>query len=187
MDRAGFAARLAAGFFEALALGALLVSGWVIIYAAFLGWDRTMPQEEPAPMVFVAMVVWHLIVLLVSGLEFTIGKGFGKVVTGMKILRADGQPADAGPLFVRWLIKSSPLIVLLIAGPVGVWRQRAPVFGDVWTVLFVLAAVLSVVSFLFSLGAEKQALHDRAAGTAVFRLIFPRPAQGTERMARFPE
>jgi len=99
-------------------------------------------------------------VFLYSLIEAFTGASPGKMALGLKVGLEDGRRAGAGAYARRWAIKYSGTILGLVGALPGlqVIGLVAPVAG-----LIVLAGCF------LALGDKRQALHDVAAKTAVFR------------------
>lgn len=116
----------------------------------------------PATVRFVAwLVLIPMIVALAYGfMEAVWGRTLGKVVVGIAIRREDEEGALVPALMLRYAIKYAPLLLALL----GV-VTRLPFFffasGIAWIIVLVGALVM--------IGPERRALHDYAAGTAVYR------------------
>ncbi len=89
--------------------------------------------------------------------EALFGKALGKLALNMTIVSADGSPATKGQLFIRYIIKVSSSICYFISFFAGYWLYKA---GNV-------IGLIVVVGFFMVLGSNKQALHDKIAGTVV--------------------
>ena len=109
-----------------------------------------------------AMSAFGGFVFLYSLIEAFTGASPGKMALGLKVGREDGHRAAAGVYARRWAIKYSGTLLGLLGALPGlhVVGLLAPVAG-----LVVLAGCFLV------LGDKRQALHDVAAKTAVFRKI----------------
>lgn len=116
----------------------------------------------PATVRFVAwLVLIPLIVALAYGfMEAVWGRTLGKIVVGVAIRREDEEGALVPALMLRYAIKYAPLLLGLLAVV-----TRVPFFffasGIAWIVVLIGALVM--------IGPERRALHDYAAGTAVFQ------------------
>jgi uncharacterized RDD family membrane protein YckC len=179
VDRAGPAPRLAAAFFDAVAIFAVLVTEYVVLASLFLAWAVVSPQADEARRIDVGWqigfaVFVNLLLLGFTALEIFIGKSFGKLVVGIRILAADGSRAATGALAARWLIKHSFLIVILLGiVPASLQRQQPIATMNVLWVVAGVLFVLVLACFLFVLGPSRQALYDRWTGTMVVRRIIP--------------
>lgn len=108
------------------------------------------------------------------------GQTLGQKMVRIRVVRADGKPAPAGALAVRFLIIFSLFIPQwIVAGPLPLrdWLTDRPAIISALTVL-VLSLCLTQV-LLFALHPLKRGLHDLCAGTFVLRLDAP-PATPAE-------
>jgi uncharacterized RDD family membrane protein YckC len=94
---------------------------------------------------------------LIEGLG---GRSLGKLIVGIGIRKADGEPAYAGTLLLRYAIKNAPLLLLIIA----LFARLGFLIG-----IGGVAVMVILLGALVMLGPEKRAIHDYLAGTAVFR------------------
>jgi uncharacterized RDD family membrane protein YckC len=112
-----------------------------------------------------AALVWTLaglgaFVLLYSLIEAFTGASPGKMALGLKVGREDGRKAPPAVYAVRWAVKFSGSILGLVGAIPGLY------------IAGLLAPAAGLVVFagcFFALGDKRQALHDMAARTAVFR------------------
>jgi uncharacterized RDD family membrane protein YckC len=102
-------------------------------------------------------VVVGIVYYLSEGL---IGLTVGKLLLGIQIGAVSGTPADREALFTRSTIKNGGLVLAILGAATGVH-----VIGTLGR----LAILIVGLGFLLTLGAARQALHDRAAKTAVFQ------------------
>lgn len=116
------------------------------------------------PMV-INFVVWlaflPTIIWLVYGLiEGIFGRSIGKLIMGIAIRRADGARAYASTLLLRYSVKYSATLLMILA-----ILLRSPGVA----VASGIAGLAVFVGMLVMLGPEKRALYDHVAGTAVYR------------------
>ena len=167
MERIGFGKRLVA-----LLLDFVLV--WIVAWVAggaiggmlgFAGGAAVGERPEAAMLggaigtvigMVAAFVVISLVYFLVEG--FT-GYTLGKFLLGIRIANADGTAAPVSQLLTRYAVKHAGellrLLGMLLAAPF----------------LFRLGGLAGLIVFIgcfLALSAEKQALHDKVAKTAVF-------------------
>ena len=100
----------------------------------------------------------------VTGFVFAIWEGItgaaaGKLILGMRIKSADGQPANIGQLLGRGMLKHSSTVASIVAAVTGV-----EALNTVSGILFLVV----IIGCFFALGSGKQALHDMALQTAVY-------------------
>lgn len=87
----------------------------------------------------------------------------GKMILKMKIGDEGGVvPAPQHLLIKRWVIKWSPSLLNLLF---------ALTFIRLFSWLASLAAIVVLVGFFFTLGENRQALHDTIAHTAVYGVV----------------
>ena len=102
--------------------------------------------------------------LPIAGFAFAIWEGItgaaaGKLILGMRIKSADGQPANIGQLLGRGMLKQIINVMGLLAWLTGI------------EMLNMVGGVLGLIIFIgcfFALGSGKQALHDMVLQTAVY-------------------
>ena len=100
----------------------------------------------------------------VAGLVFAIWEGItgaaaGKLILGMRIKSADGQPAQIGQLLGRGMLKQIINVMGLLAALTGIEMLNTVGLG--------LGLIIFIGCF-FALGSGKQALHDMVLKTAVY-------------------
>lgn len=84
----------------------------------------------------------------------------GKLALGIRVGAETGAAADRRALFTRSALKYGGLLLSALG-----WLTRVPMARS----LGHLAVLALVGGFFLALGADRQALHDRLARTAVFR------------------
>jgi len=107
-----------------------------------------------------AAVAFSGFTFLYSLIEALTGASPGKMLLGLKVGLEDGRRAPVSAYLARWIVKYSGSIFGLLGA--------LPVLH----ILAVLASAAGLVVFLgcfLVLGDRRQALHDLAAKTAVFR------------------
>jgi uncharacterized RDD family membrane protein YckC len=118
---------------------------------AMLAWTQTMTRWSMGAAVAAS---------LYGLLEGLFGRALGKLILGLRIADVNARTASLGRLMGRMALKHSGSFFLLAA---------------VLTGKYVVAQVGQVPSWVFSAGclfvfaAHRRALHDLAAGTAVYR------------------
>ncbi|MBN8550825.1 MAG: RDD family protein [Deltaproteobacteria bacterium] len=95
--------------------------------------------------------------------EVWLGASVGKLFLGLTIADATGRTSSFGQRLVRFSMKFFPLSVLFL---VSVAPEAAPVTARVDLLVLVLS-VAWVAGYCLAFGRNKQALHDRIAGTVV--------------------
>lgn len=112
-----------------------------------------------------AGIVWGFIAgaiaLIYSLLEIAYGATLGKMALGIKIASADATNASTGTLATRWFIKSGLSSLLNLLGTLTA--------ASILSTLSTIVGVVIFIGCLFVLGANRQALHDMIAKTAVYR------------------
>jgi len=168
MERVGFGSRLVAYLIDTLIviILAFLLSG---VVASILGVEAAgaaQGGDAEAAMGFVAGLMVALAVGLpvLSTLYFLVegftGWTLGKLILGLKIGSAAGGSASMGTLLARWAVKNIGTILSFLAMIVGV-----PFLGTVGSI----AGLVILVGCFFVLGEKRQAFHDLAAKTAVYK------------------
>ncbi len=114
--------------------------------------------------VAIAAALISLVYFLVEG--FT-GYTLGKFLLGIRIANADGTEAPVSQLLTRYAVKHSNEILRMLGFFLG-----APIIVR----LGGLAGLIVFVGCFLALSADKQALHDRIAKTAVFPKAAVKPA-----------
>lgn len=92
-------------------------------------------------------------------LEGLTGYTLGKLILGIRIANEDGTKAGVGRLMLRWLVKNSSSVIMLLA----VFTATTSLFT-----VSRLAGLIIFVGCFFTLGMKRQAFHDMAAKTAVY-------------------
>ena len=171
-QRVGFGPRFAAALIDAAVVAVVgfvagaaicgMLGGWI---GGALGGSGGVGASSGAVGAAVGAVLGVVaafggFVFLYSLIEAFTGASPGKMFLGLKVGTDDGRRGSSTLYVKRWTVKYSGSILSLAAVLPGlsVLALAAPVAG----------AVVFVGCFLV-LGAERQALHDMAAKTAVFR------------------
>ena len=143
----GFWVRAAALFVDSLVLQAVFLP-----FALFIVWPTLLAGSigrRPAPARVVAVNAGYYVVAFLVSAIYSVwmhgkyGQTLGKMATGVRVVRADGQPIGYGRALGRWLALTLDLITLGIG--------------------YLMAGVRS----------DKRALHDLAAGTRVAKVRRP--------------
>ncbi len=138
--------------------------------------------DMPALVVLGAALVWSLS-------EVAFDASPGKYVLGMRVRSANGDRATLAQRWLRWMLKSSPILVMIVAQVLDVSRaNRVPVPGR-WVESAVALCGVACAAVFFGFctagGRRRQALYDMLAGTAVFDARHESPAvQGFEPVLR---
>ena len=153
----------AVGFVAGAAIGGML-GGWI---GGALGGSGGVGSSSGAVGAAVGAVLGVVaafggLVFLYSLIEAFTGASPGKMLIGLKAGTDEGRRGSAALYVKRWVVKYSGSILSLAAALPGltVLGLAAPVAG----------AVVFVGCFLV-LGEQRQALHDLAAKSAVFRKV----------------
>lgn len=123
-------------------------------------------QADAAMGVMGFMGSWAVVISIVGlvyfGLTETIlAASFGKMLLGIKIANADGTSASTNALAIRWLAKTGLAYLLLIF----TFFFSATIFQ----MLYFVVAIVAFIGYFLMFGANRQALHDIIAKTAVYR------------------
>ncbi len=173
--RIGFGRRLGAWLVDVVLVTVLSfvvgpVVGWLV--GARLGGAAGGSQGAAAGAAFggllgamVGAMVGFLIGLLVLGTLYYLIEGFtgwtlGKLALGIRIRSADGTNAGLGRLLGRYAVKNIGFLLGLLGFVTGV---------RILSLLSTFGALAIFIGCFFTLGADRQALHDKVVGTAVFR------------------
>lgn len=173
-ERIGFGKRLGAALLDSAIMMALtMVIG--IVAGGFLGGLMGGAGMGPAAGALGAMagflVAMTLVGLLYPVIEGVTGWSPGKRVLGLQIGTADGEPAPLKLLLGRSAIKNSTAVAGFVGTVTGI---------GLFTGLSGLLALVVFVGCFMTLMASRQALHDRIAGTAVFKADALREAAAME-------
>ena len=106
-----------------------------------------------------ALVGIYFAGVIIAVWEACTGAAIGKMALGIKIKSADGSPASFGKRLLRSLLKYNAQVLGVVTVLTGVEAINS--VGNIG--LLVMA-----IGCLLVLGGEKQALHDKLAGTAVY-------------------
>ena len=180
-DRIGFGPRLGA---FAIDVVVLLVLGWlagVVTEQIAMNFGQGTSDADARQRVgiwFLLLLAPSSLMIAYTSLEAFFGAAVGKRMLGLRVATANGFVAPARTRAIRWAMKYSPLIVL------SLWLACFAVFGAArgpgglsaliaiqYVVLGIagLLALAVLVGSILALGTSRLALHDRIAGTAVYR------------------
>jgi uncharacterized RDD family membrane protein YckC len=101
-------------------------------------------------------------VFLYSLIEAFTGASPGKMALGLKVGREDGRPGSVGVYARRWAVKYSGTLLGLLGAVPGL---------QVAELLATASGLVIFAGCFLVLGDRRQALHDLAAKSAVFRRI----------------
>jgi uncharacterized RDD family membrane protein YckC len=175
--RVGFLPRLGASLLDFVVVGVLgfaLMSTAASLFPSYLGAALARSQGKlgpNAPAQAVAMIGFAQAIVrwsLGAGLagffywliEGFTGRALGKLILGLRIANADGRKATPARLLARMAVKQSGALIAFVGMLTGVYT-----FAQVAQ----LPSWLITLGCLLVLGQKRQALHDLAAKTAVFR------------------
>lgn len=166
MQRKGFGPRIIAWLIDVF-LVIIVVSVLSFFFSATIG--AVLGGSVGGPVGGVAgaglgayVLTTPLFALLAVGyglIEAFTGASPGKRILGLKIREADGDEAATSHLLVRYAVKHSGSALAFLAGVLD-----SALLQNLGT----LAGMLIMLGFLLTLGASRQALHDKLTGTAVF-------------------
>ena len=162
-ERVGFGQRLFASLIDSVIFMALSIALGVVaggfLGGLFAGASASAAMGMVGAMAgfFVAMTIVGILYPLIEGIK---GWSPGKRVLGMQIGAAGGEIAAPKTLLTRYALKNSPTILSFVSIVTGI--------ALLGTVASLLAVVVTIGCFMV-LMAGRQALHDRIAGTAVFK------------------
>jgi uncharacterized RDD family membrane protein YckC len=180
MVREGFLIRLLAVLIDAVIFGVVWFVLALIFGVSMMGANGVAGQPNAAgnqtgQAVAVAGSFAFLLVLSIFGICYNLTEIFlaatpGKMALGLRIANEDGTPASTATLATRWAVKNSGSILRFLAVVSGL-----AFLGTIGG----LAGLVIVIGCFFVLGAARQAFHDMAAKTAVFKKDAV-PARGFE-------
>lgn len=168
-------------------MAALLVD-LLMLKLADLPLSRMLREVTPSP---VAVLALEFAIVLVYATVFINRRGQtpGKIMTGLRVISADGGMVTQGQAFVRALVKWTPifgaLILLAALNPLPAdphqvaldpERVMAPPEVDpnramaASIVAYAAVALGFVLAWIARRHPDRQALHDRIAGTLVMRI-----------------
>ena len=153
MERQGFGIRL----------GALIIDVLILIVLDFIiGQIFPRPVGVLRPVGGAAFIIFsNLFHLGYTSTEIFKAASPGKMILGLKIGSETGSPATQNQLITRWAIKNSFSLLSILT--------IIPILGFIFGLLAFLAGVAVFVGCFLALGAQRQALHDIIAHTAVYR------------------
>ncbi|MEE8441743.1 MAG: RDD family protein [Spirochaetia bacterium] len=110
----------------------------------------------------IGLAFLQAVIILLYGLgEAVFGRSLGKRALGIAISRDDGERAHAGNYMLRYALKNSPVLLLVLA-----LLLRSPGVAAAAGVSVVVIAL----GLLVMLGPERRAIYDYIGGTAVVRI-----------------
>lgn len=153
MERIGFGLR----FFAAV-LDCIIVMVIIFVFAMITGLGLAAMSRPEVGGIWATLGV--LIVLAYLSLEIFKAATPGKMIMKLRIRNADGTPAPVETLAKRWAVKNAGSLLRFL----GALTTMA-LFGQ-------LGMLIGFVIFLgcfMVFGADRQALHDKVAHTAVYK------------------
>jgi uncharacterized RDD family membrane protein YckC len=105
------------------------------------------------------MIFYLLSVYIVGLMEVFIGQSPGKKILGLSVTFPDGNKGGIGLWALRWAIKKSSYLLLIVTFFVE---------NSVLSILVMLLWFVNVLGCLLSFSSNKQALHDIIAKTAIY-------------------
>jgi uncharacterized RDD family membrane protein YckC len=167
-SRAGFFHRLLAMLLDGILI--LIVGGFVgAVLGSILGGTLgAVTAEDAGAGGAVGSIMGGLVGAAggvhIAAFAFAIWEGItgaaaGKLILGMRIKSADGQPANIGQLLGRGMLKQIFSVMGLLAWLTGI-EMLTTVGGGLGLIIF--------IGCFFALGSGKQALHDMVLQTAVY-------------------
>ncbi len=146
----------AVGFFPRLGAVLIDVVVVVVIFAVLsvvgLGGFQSAMQG--------ASFIGSLIALAYVSMEVFKAATPGKMVLGLKIMNADGSPASQEVLIKRFVVKQASGLLSFLTALTGL---------TLFSTLGAVAGLVIFVGCFLTFTESKQALHDRAAKTKVFK------------------
>ena len=100
---------------------------------------------------FIGLVLYNLI-------EAITGASVGKMILGLVVANQDGTQGEISLYMKRWAIKNIGYIFTVLS----IWVSALYYVGS-------LGSLIIFIGCFMALGAEKLALHDKIANTAVFK------------------
>ena len=165
-DRAGVPPRAAALLLDlaAVMLLAFLFGPWIGIR---LGLDTVGGQGPGAGGMMAAGAAGSAVIgLLWFGMEGVWGATPGKRLLRLRVGTESGERAPVRTYALRWALKNAPTLAGLLAVIVSLDLPRV---GDWFNLLSRLSGGVVLAGCFMAYGRDRQALHDRLAGTAVYR------------------
>lgn len=180
-DHAGIGPRIVAYLIDSVVLSAFFLV-FVAISAVNIYVASDSGKNDPSDGEIWNSVIIALIAVptwVAFGLLFDLkrGQSFGKYMTGLKVVGANGRPAGFSKHLVHWLALHPLLFHPVIAAFFALFTWASISFTEN-TVIYLagLAATLlcflaPIVNFVFALGdPQRRGVHDLIAGTKVVRV-----------------
>ena len=178
-NRIGFGARFGAAIIDGVIIGVLnFVIGGTIVTMLGIGMmsaaGGAATPEAAAGMlsgmiatVLAMVAIISLLYVVYFLIEGIVGASPGKMILGIKVGTADGKQGNIGLYLKRWGIKNSPYLLMVLAMVLGLVGVSDP-GGIIGIIGQVLGLIIFIGAFLI-FGASKQCLHDKLAGTAIYK------------------
>ena len=114
---------------------------------------------------------FNLLLWIAYSVYFEGGRGAtpGKILLGIRIVRADGGALDYQQVFVRCLVKLVPLLALLLSALAGIGSGLSPLLRAGVLLTGLLPALIWAATL--HRHPKRQAPHDRLARTCVIRIF----------------
>jgi uncharacterized RDD family membrane protein YckC len=163
MERQGFGIRLGAFLIDIVALIILSV---IISVITGHGFGVSYGYRSGAGSVGYSLLM-SLVILAYWSTEIFKAASPGKMLLGLSIGSETGTAASQNQLVTRWACKNAGSLIGLAATLIG---AVIPIFGFIIGLVAVLSGLAIFVGCFLTLGAQRQALHDMLAHTAVYQL-----------------
>ena len=168
IERIGFGLRIGAFILDCIFISIIISICAVVIHGYgnisnvhtnFMTGMTTFYDREDETLVNFTLIA-SICILIYSMLEAITGASIGKRIVGIKIMRQDVSDATVKNYLARWSIKNSNIMLSIIGVLTGHW---------LFPILSFCLGLFLMLSFIFTLGGDKQALHDIFTKTAVYK------------------
>jgi len=163
MERQGFGIRLGAFLIDIVAP---IILRLIISVISGHGFSVSYGYRSAAGSVGYSLVM-SLVVLGYWSTEIFKAASPGKMLLGLSIGSETGSAATQNQLVMRWAFKNAFSLIGLVGTIIG---AVIPIFGLIIGIISLSAALAIFVGCFLTLGAQRQALHDMLAHTAVYQL-----------------
>ena len=163
----GFWIRAAASIVDSLALGAVLLPFVLFVVFPTLV-AGGMRRADPA--LFLAVHAGYSVVVVLVNAGYLVwmhgrwGRTLGKIATGVRVIRVNGEPIGYGQAFVRMLVVQVPVIFIQLGA------QMTHVITIQVGIMFLSFIWLGVTYLMAAFRSDKRGLHDLIAGTRVIKV-----------------
>jgi len=144
---------------------------YIVIISNFLQWfDRQLDNNENnnvvrwavSMMVLLPFMLYHVV------LEATMnGQSIGKKIMGMKVVGENGGRPSLGQLIIRWLIRTSDYMLLMIIVVMVMLSENGIALSTEMYIALILAIVLLIVDLVLVNTRKQQRLGDILAHTVL--------------------